>query len=449
MAAPSLTYTLTNGSTADAAQVMQNFNDLLNGYTDGSKDLTVGAITVAGASVLQGTVTLGDGSVDDITWNGSLASTLLIKTNNTYNIGGATLGLAGVYLGAPSSRSTRVISNQSIASSYTLTLPISGGSAGQTVRCDGTGGTLFVNGSPLAVTNYGMTAAVGSNALTLALVAADGTNASSTNPIDISFRSSTLATGTPVVRQVTGALSVVVSSGSTLGHTSAQDHYLYLYAIDNAGTVELAVSSNWLDEGTRYSTTAEGGAGAADSFTAVYSTTARTNVAVRHLGRFKSNQVTAGTWAAVPTEASLPPYKMPGWLAFTQAGSWSSNTTYAGAKWRRVGDTLELVGTLDLAGAPTSASLTLTLPFGLSIDTAKVSGTAGKNTHFGTVTVYDDSAGFGHPGYVVYSSSATEVRLKYGSATFAGDDINATFPVTFAASDAISWSFRVPISGWD
>lgn len=97
MAAPSLTYTLTNNSTADATQVMQNFNDLLNGYTDGSKDLSISALTCAGTATFNGAVNLGNATGDDITVTGSLASSIPIKTTNTYDIGSSTLLLAKVY----------------------------------------------------------------------------------------------------------------------------------------------------------------------------------------------------------------------------------------------------------------------------------------------------------------------------------------------------------------
>lgn len=154
--------------------------------------------------------------------------------------------------------------------------------------------------------NVGLSASVASNALTVSLKTAAGATASSSDPIVIPFRDSTASTGTPVYRQVTGALSVTVSSGSTLGHPSAKDAYVWVYAIDNAGTVELAVAgSRIFDEGTLYSTTMEGGAGAADASATLYSTTARSNVPVRLLGRLKSNQSTAGTWATAISEVAL------------------------------------------------------------------------------------------------------------------------------------------------
>jgi hypothetical protein len=48
MAAPSVTYTFANSTTADATQVNQNFTDILNGLSDGTKDLSVSQVTAAG-----------------------------------------------------------------------------------------------------------------------------------------------------------------------------------------------------------------------------------------------------------------------------------------------------------------------------------------------------------------------------------------------------------------
>lgn len=154
--------------------------------------------------------------------------------------------------------------------------------------------------------NVSIATSVAANALTVALKTAAGADATTDTPIAITFRSSTAASGLPVTRKVTAALSVVVSSGSTLGHASATETPIYVYAIDNAGTVELAVSSTLLEERTRQTTVAEGGGGAADSSIVMYSTTARSNVGVRLIAILTSNQTTAGTWAAVPTTASAP-----------------------------------------------------------------------------------------------------------------------------------------------
>jgi hypothetical protein len=61
-------------------------------------------------------------------------------------------------------------------------------------------------------------------------------------------------------------------------------------------------SANLLfDETALINTVAEGGAGAADSASTIYSTTARTGVAYRVVGLFRSTQTTAGIWAQTPT----------------------------------------------------------------------------------------------------------------------------------------------------
>lgn len=138
-------------------------------------------------------------------------------------------------------------------------------------------------------------ATVAANALTLTL-----------NPTVLDFRSNSLASGVVNTRQVTAAINLVVSSGSTLGTVNATAARLAVLAIDNAGTVELAVTNLSggvnLDETTLISTTAEGGAGAADSASVIYSTTARTNVPFRVVGFIDITQATAGTWVTAPSE---------------------------------------------------------------------------------------------------------------------------------------------------
>jgi hypothetical protein len=98
---------------------------------------------------------------------------------------------------------------------------------------------------------------------------------------------------------------MTVSNGSTLGTASAILAKLAVLAIDNAGTVELAVVNanayGLLDERNLISTTAEGGTGTADSGTVIYSTTARTSVPFRIVGYIELTQATAGAYATSPS----------------------------------------------------------------------------------------------------------------------------------------------------
>src|SRR3990167_8159938 len=98
MANITVTNTFTNSTTADATQVNTNFTDIINGTSDGTKDFSISALTCAGTATLNGAVTLGNASGDDITVTGSLASSIPIKTTNSYDIGSATIGLRSIYI---------------------------------------------------------------------------------------------------------------------------------------------------------------------------------------------------------------------------------------------------------------------------------------------------------------------------------------------------------------
>lgn len=185
--------------------------------------------------------------------------------------------------------------------------------------------------------NGSITASVAANALTIALKTSSGSDASAGSPIRIGFRNSTAGTGTYNQRLITAALSTVISSGSTAGFTSAVQGTIYVYAIDNSGTVELAWSGTLYDEGSVVTTTAEGGAGAADSSNVIYSTTARTGVPLRLIGRIRATQATAGTWATAPSEIANIPFKRiltPTIQRFTSGSG--TYTTPSGVTWLKV-----------------------------------------------------------------------------------------------------------------
>ena len=180
-----------------------------------------------------------------------------------------------------------------------------------------------------------ITAAVAANALTITL-----------NPTSLDFRNATLSNGAPNTRTVAAAITLTVSSGSTLGTGNGVLGRLAVLAIDNAGTVELAVVNAAggvnLDESGVITTVAEGGAGGADSVSTVYSQTARSNVPYRLIGFLESTQAAAGTWATAPSLVSggISPLAM--WLSgYGQTrqdviGSRSIGTTYTNTTGRRI-----------------------------------------------------------------------------------------------------------------
>lgn len=194
---------------------------------------------------------------------------------------------------------------------YTLTVKTAAGTGEavpqgvtQSLWCDGTNVLESDGGKADKATTlagYGITdakqiqpiaASVASNALTLTL-----------NPTSLDFRSNALNSGTVNSRSVAAAISLAVPSGATLGTVNATTARLALLAIDNAGTVELAVANLAggvnLDETTLISTTAI--SAAATSSSTIYSTTARTNVPFRVVGYIDITEAAAGTWATAPS----------------------------------------------------------------------------------------------------------------------------------------------------
>lgn len=159
--------------------------------------------------------------------------------------------------------------------------------------------------------NLGLSAAVASNALTVSLKQADGaTNPSSgLSEVIIPFRSSTVTLGAYSIASVSTSLSLTVPSGATLGTSSTQQTYLWVYALNSSGTISLGISQYKFDDGSVQSTTAIGGSSNSNSI--IYSASALTNVPVRLIGRVNVTESTAGTWATAPSEVAIGPFAIP------------------------------------------------------------------------------------------------------------------------------------------
>lgn len=136
------------------------------------------------------------------------------------------------------------------------------------------------------------------------------------------------------------------------------------------------------------------------------------------------------------------------WVAYTPTGSWTANTTYTGFK-RRVGGNAEYKVKIALAGAPTSANLSINQPSGETIDTTKVLDTANDYT-YGVWNVLD-AATANYTGVISYNNT-TSVNLRaIGTAGTYTNDVGAVtqaVPITFGDSDAITMVYSVPILGW-
>ncbi|HEY6022172.1 MAG TPA: hypothetical protein VIY48_20590, partial [Candidatus Paceibacterota bacterium] len=203
-----------------------------------------------------------------------------------------------------------------------------------------------------------VSASIAANALTLTL-----------NQTTLDFRSTTLTDGTVNTRTVSSAIFVVVPSGATLGCSNSSAQYttdrLVLLAIDNAGTVELAVvnlaGGNNLDETTLISTTAISAAATASNV--IYSTTARTNVPFRVVGMVTlPAQTVAGTWATGPSLVQ-------------GIGGMASQALSSGRTWQAVTGSRALGTTYyNMTGRDIEVNVAVTLPISGSTVSLTVNG---------------------------------------------------------------------------
>lgn len=175
------------------------------------------------------------------------------------------------------------------------------------------------------IINAGIACSVASNALTISLKQLDAsTDPSAGSPVFASFRSTTEANGSYTQASAIAATSLVVPSGGTLGMSNGIAKYLWVYLVNNAGTLVLGISGTRFDEGTVQSTTAI--SNSSDSVSVIYTTSSLSNKAIRLIGRLNISETAAGTWASLPTEITNTPKNG---LAKCVAAYYADNTTYS------------------------------------------------------------------------------------------------------------------------
>lgn len=136
------------------------------------------------------------------------------------------------------------------------------------------------------------------------------------------------------------------------------------------------------------------------------------------------------------------------WVAWTPTGSWTSNVTYNG-QYRRNGDSILCQVKISLSGVPTSSSLTINVPSGLSIDTTKMLPNVSHSIGVGTLLesgVQNRTCSAAYTG----SSSSISVMVQGSGGAYTNDlsAVNSTNPHAWKAGDNIAVEFSVPIVGW-
>lgn len=138
------------------------------------------------------------------------------------------------------------------------------------------------------------------------------------------------------------------------------------------------------------------------------------------------------------------------WVSYTPTGPWSTNTTYTG-RYRRVGDSIELVVDLALSGAPTSANLIFTEAqilngLNLTVDSTKFPITTDFAAPVGTWSALDSGVSGNYGGHVTWNGS--QLFAAYPTGINTAQIINATTPIIFGSADNVSLRAILPISQW-
>jgi len=286
------------------------------------------------------------------------------------------------------------------------------------------------------------------NAITFNLRTLAGATPSATDPVVIAFRNATLSTGNYVYRTVTSATSLTISSGSTLGATSGEAFRVWLVLFDDGGTIRVgaincrsgknvvpAVAPN-----SRASSTAEGGAGGADTAGVFYTATAVTDKAYVPLGfaTFESGLATAGTWNTGPTALQLfgPGVPLPGHeikSAFNFTGAVASGTTTL-PKDDTIPQNTEGVELMTQAFTPTSAANLLEIE-------AQCEVTNGSNGDM-TAALFQDSTANALAAmfHVVATDTGAPITIKHRMV--AGTTSATTFKIRAGADSAGTTTFN-------
>lgn len=157
--------------------------------------------------------------------------------------------------------------------------------------------------------NITVVASRSAGAETIAVKTLAGTDPSATDPCRVGFAKTD---GTFEVLEITAALSLTLSSGSAVGAVNATAFRLWVTLFNDAGTVRIGAVKCALTDGVRglsdnvqESSTAEGGAGAADSAGVIYTGTAVASKTMRVIGYLEYTLAAAGTWDTAPSLIKL------------------------------------------------------------------------------------------------------------------------------------------------
>lgn len=288
------------------------------------------------------------------------------------------------------------------------------------------GAGVFTIASPASSTNYtlnlpaengtilttGSTTNLGSKIQPISATASGGALTVSLSPTILDFRSSTTSSGAVNTRTIGSTISITVPSGATLGTISSNASTIMALALDNAGTVELAVVNLAggvdLSETGLISTTAISTGSTSNNV--VYSAVARSLVPYRVVGFVQSTQTTAGVWvipaaSGTTTVQGIGGQAMAGMNTLGYGQTWQSVTRVAGTIYYNL--TGKPIVVSPLFNVPSNGSVAI-LVNGLQVAYLSEGSVAGNNAQFNAIVPPGSSYTFTVSGATL--TSCVELR---------------------------------------
>jgi len=127
-------------------------------------------------------------------------------------------------------------------------------------------------------------------------------------------------------------------------------------------------------------------------------------------------------------------------------GGWVTSLTATGL-CRRVGDSMQMQFLITLAATPTAATVTVSVPSGYTVDTAKLVSAAVAQT-VGEAVATDNTASRRYP-LVAVPTTGGAVRFSHAETTGStSSSVDNDSPFGFLSGDTIGGQVTLPISGW-
>jgi hypothetical protein len=140
------------------------------------------------------------------------------------------------------------------------------------------------------------------------------------------------------------------------------------------------------------------------------------------------------------------------WASYTPSCTWSTNVTWYG-KWRRVGDSMDIMIRGEFTGDSDAASLQCDIPSGYTIDSAKMPNSVLYRQGLGHVEVLDSGTAVFFGAIDINDSNTIAVLYfnEYAATTNTRTSaVDGSAPIaTYTSNDKIGFNAKgLPITGW-